>query len=305
MNPKCIDQEKFDVSIVVPVFNRYERLQIVVDSLMSQDFTGSYEIVIVDDGSTDGTGNNLQNVDGKIRVIRQENQGAAAARHTGVAHAKGDIVVFNDSDDIAYPNKLQILVDALEANPHCVAAIAVVKNPSKVDWSPPSWVKEMDGSYLVNNDPLDHFFNNYYPIAAAMNIAVKRDIAYFASKESEYYRAANDFHFQFKVATKGPIVCVSKITNEYFVGQGITTVQGIHTQAAYALISLADNYRALGKPPKFALSVQKRIENGSSHVLKPLLKSRKFELLFAVCKNMLRYSRLKQIPRTVWWAISS
>lgn len=297
--------KQIDITVVVPVYNRLERLRLVVDSLLNQSFSGSYEIVIVDDGSSDETVSDLTDLDDKIRVIKQSNQGAAVARHTGVIHAQGGIIVFNDSDDIAYPYKLQVMFDALFQYPECVASIAVVENKFRADWQPPVWAAKMDGSLHVNSDPLSHFFNNSYPIAAAMNMAVRKDVAHYASKDSSFYKAANDFHFQLKVASKGSIVCAADITNEYYVGDGITAFHGTSTQEAYSLISLIENYIILKEPAEYLTAVQRRIENGSAKVLKPLLRKKKFGLFLLILKNMFIYGRVKKIPKMVWWAISA
>lgn len=88
-------------TIVIPVFNVIEYLSQCVQSVLSQEFY-NYEIILVDDGSTDGSGercDELARHDNRIRVIHQENQGLSAARNTGICAAGGKYVIFLDSDD--------------------------------------------------------------------------------------------------------------------------------------------------------------------------------------------------------------
>lgn len=96
------------VSVVVPTYNRRERLARVLAALADQDLTEPYEIIVVSDGSTDGTDDDLRgrSTDG-ITTVFQENAGPAAARNSGVDVARGDLVVFVDDDVVASPALLR------------------------------------------------------------------------------------------------------------------------------------------------------------------------------------------------------
>ncbi len=86
-------------SIVIPTYNRKPILEKCLIALEDQDYSGEYEVVVVDDGSTDGTVDWLQSVNfPHVRVLCQDHQGPSAARNLGVEQAKGDIVIFIDSD---------------------------------------------------------------------------------------------------------------------------------------------------------------------------------------------------------------
>lgn len=89
-----------DISVVVPAFNSRKFLPGLIDALRNQDFRGSYEIIIVDDGSTDGTEALFQKPVRNVLYIRQENKGPAFARNAGLAKSRGKIVAFTDSDCI-------------------------------------------------------------------------------------------------------------------------------------------------------------------------------------------------------------
>lgn len=103
------------VSVITPVYNRPMAIVECTQSLISQTHH-NWEQVIVDDASTDDTKQILQSaVDFRIRIIRNEiNQGVARSYARGIEEARGDIIVFNDSDDISFPNRLSRIVEGLE-----------------------------------------------------------------------------------------------------------------------------------------------------------------------------------------------
>lgn len=107
------------VSIILPTYNRARFLPDAIESIRSQQFTDR-ELVIVDDGSTDNSPELIEqltaNIQQPVHCIRQENQGAYAARNTGLDHATGKYVAFFDSDDLWLPHHLHDCVMALEAN---------------------------------------------------------------------------------------------------------------------------------------------------------------------------------------------
>ena len=107
------------ISIIVPVYRTEQYLHQCVDSLLAQTYT-RIEIILVDDGSPDGSGMICEEYaakDPRVRVIHQENSGPSAARNTGLAHATGEYVMFVDSDDWISPDNCEKAVTvALEQN---------------------------------------------------------------------------------------------------------------------------------------------------------------------------------------------
>ncbi len=85
------------VSVIIPAFNAEKTLRSCLDSLMNQDYSDDYEVIVIDDGSTDLTPRIVQEFE-KVRLIKQSNAGPAVARNRGAAEAKGDIILFTDSD---------------------------------------------------------------------------------------------------------------------------------------------------------------------------------------------------------------
>jgi glycosyltransferase involved in cell wall biosynthesis len=94
------------VSIIIPTYNRCTVLGRAMESVFSQTFT-DFELIVVDDGSTDHTSALLDRYRNRIKVIRQENRGVSAARNTGIRAAKGEFIALLDSDDSWLPQKLE------------------------------------------------------------------------------------------------------------------------------------------------------------------------------------------------------
>ncbi len=103
-------------SVVIPTYNRLPILQKCLQAMEAQDFTQPYEIVVVDDGSTDGTVEFLHNHSDRfphVRLLLQNHEGAAIARNTGIDVAAGEIIVFIDSDLVVTPVFLSAHAKAL------------------------------------------------------------------------------------------------------------------------------------------------------------------------------------------------
>jgi glycosyltransferase involved in cell wall biosynthesis len=104
------------VSVVIPAYNAERTLKATVDSALAQDFH-DFEIIVVNDGSSDSTKAILAAYDSQIQVIDQNNRGAPAARNAGVRASTGKFIAFLDSDDLWSPDKLTQCVRALTLNP--------------------------------------------------------------------------------------------------------------------------------------------------------------------------------------------
>lgn len=109
-----------DVTIMIPTFNVGEYVSQALDSALGQTFSGNYEIVVVDDGSTDGTLGILNTYQGKnpnkIKVISQKHQGVSAARNRILDNSSGEVIVNLDSDDTLHPSALEKVVGAFREN---------------------------------------------------------------------------------------------------------------------------------------------------------------------------------------------
>jgi len=108
----------FSVSVIIPTHDRAAVLGRAIESVLAQTLPPR-EIIVVDDGSTDGTEALLRSSFPQVRCLRQENRGVSAARNTGIATVTGEWLAFLDSDDEWLPGKLAAQREALAAHPDC------------------------------------------------------------------------------------------------------------------------------------------------------------------------------------------
>ena len=103
------------VSVIVPTFNRGWILKEAIDSVLAQNFK-DFELIVIDDGSTDNTPDILNSYKDDIMAFSQNNRGVSASRNRGIALSSGRFIAFLDSDDLWMPNKLSIQVDFFNKN---------------------------------------------------------------------------------------------------------------------------------------------------------------------------------------------
>jgi len=137
------------VSIIIPTYNREHLLGRAIQSVLDQTYQ-NFELIIVDDGSTDDTEKLVKSFNSeKIRYIRHgENKGPSAARNTGIQSAKGDYIAFQDSDDEWMPEKLEKQIRAFETASPAVGIVytgryRIINN--KKEYLPLAGVTPKDG----------------------------------------------------------------------------------------------------------------------------------------------------------------
>ncbi len=109
-NPSCA------VSVIIPTYNRATVLEEAVESVLNQTFR-NFELLIIDDGSTDHTPQIVEKYRDKIKYLFQINKGPAAARNFGIQNSEGNFICFLDSDDRWLKNKLDVQVDLIRSDP--------------------------------------------------------------------------------------------------------------------------------------------------------------------------------------------
>jgi glycosyltransferase involved in cell wall biosynthesis len=114
------------VSVIIPVYNGSRYLAAAIDSVLAQTHAPD-EIIVIDDGSTDSSPEILKSYGDRLRVIRHSNQGVAATRNVGLAHATGELIAFIDQDDLWPAQRTQILVDTLRVQPEARLAVGQVE----------------------------------------------------------------------------------------------------------------------------------------------------------------------------------
>jgi glycosyltransferase involved in cell wall biosynthesis len=156
------------VSVVVPAFNAAWCIGRAVDSVLAQTFR-DFELIVVDDGSTDDTAQVLQRYGTALRLVRKRNGGLSSARNAGIAAARGEMVAFLDADDWWFERKLERQMELMRLRPQvgfCSTAANVVDPDGKLlnVWQTARW----EGSFLA------HLFGAHGDVAGSGSAVVVR-----------------------------------------------------------------------------------------------------------------------------------
>lgn len=137
------------VSVIIPTFNRAWTLKKAIDSVLDQDYK-NFELIIVDDGSTDGTDKLVGAYGKSVKFFQQPNAGVSTARNKGISVSSGSLIAFLDSDDYWYPEKLSAQVNFFNANPDaliCQTEEIWIRNGKRVN--PQKKHKKPDGMIFI------------------------------------------------------------------------------------------------------------------------------------------------------------
>lgn len=175
------------VSVVIPVYNREALLRPALASVLAQDYS-SFEVVVVDDGSSDGSALVAETFFG-VKTIRQSNRGPSAARNTGIAATTGEYVCFVDADDRIPPNKLSLQADYLTQHPD-VGCVLGRQEVRFVGVEQPDWFKR---------DPVYHDLTGINFITAMVRRSVLEEVGGF----NEEFRTGEDRDLMIRLRSRG------------------------------------------------------------------------------------------------------
>ncbi len=195
-------------SIIIPTYNRAHFIKSTVNTILLQGYT-NYELIIVDDGSSDNTDKIIaeiikENPLIKISYFYQINSERGAARNNGLKKANGDYVMFIDSDDTLYPNHLKVAHDFISINnsPEVFHLRYDLKNGELKKYS--------EGPVYVTANK-DLIYGNFL---SCNGVIIRRDIALENPfEENRAMAALEDWHLWLRLAVKYPIHCVNTITS--------------------------------------------------------------------------------------------
>jgi glycosyltransferase involved in cell wall biosynthesis len=194
-----------DVSVVVPTYNRVDQLRRVLDAFERQTIPPSrFEVVVVSDGSTDGTDDYLASLDSPfpLRVVGQRNQGPAAARNRGVQVARGPIVLFVDDDVVATPSLIEEHLQSHEAQPCKSVVIGPMITPPGYEMRPwVAWEQRMLSKQYdaMNNGVYSATFRQFY----TGNASVPRAEFLSSGGFDTRFRRAEDVELAYRLDVMG------------------------------------------------------------------------------------------------------
>ena len=235
-----------EFSVVIPTYNRLEFLKQALSSVWAQSHN-DYEIIVVDDGSTDGTKDYLAALGGRIKALYQPNKGPAAARNLGVKQGIGNYVAFLDSDDVWLPWTLATFHKLILSHqqPSLLCAAVVVFDGNVPDVKQGKVKAEYFGDYLQSgNDP------SYMGGSA---LVVKKDIFDSANGFDENMLVAEDHDFCLRIGMSRGFVLVNSpvtVAIRRHIGNMSTSPQAVYPAAEKLLIRESAGWYPGGKRRK-------------------------------------------------------
>lgn len=187
------------VSVVIPTYNRAWVLRDTINSVLDQTFD-SYELIVVNDGSTDNTRTLLEGYE-KIIVLDQANKGVSAARNRGIVAARGEYVAFLDSDDLWLPEKLAAQVAFFQANPEalvCQTQETWIRNGRRI--YPKHRHRKQSGMFFERSLELC--------LVSPSAVMMKKDLFTEVGLFDEHLPACEDYDLWLRVGARIPIFLI-------------------------------------------------------------------------------------------------
>ncbi len=194
------------VSVIIPTYNRARLLARAIRGVLSQTAADCCEIVVIDDGSTDNTADVVAEFGGRVRYLRQENAGPAAARNAGIQAGGGEFVAFLDADDTWLPDKIERQLAALQGRPE----VLLVAGPA-LDRLADGSLHVRPTAPVATAAPVDfapHLFEDNF--LATTTVMVRRS----GLEEVGLFRPdlpqSEDYHLWVRLAGRGPGVLLDR-----------------------------------------------------------------------------------------------
>lgn len=219
------------VSVIIPTHNRIDSLSIAIDSVLNQQYQVS-EIIVVDDGSTDGTSEWCQQAHPNINLITQANHGVSHARNRAIEVAQGEWIAFLDSDDRWYPEKLSVQIQAIRQEPElrlCHCDEHWIRNGKRVN--PKHKHQKYGGDVFTYCLPLCAIS----PSASLIHQSLFTDIGLF----DESLPACEDYDLWLRITSQEHVLFVDQALLEKTGGHEDQLSQRYPAMDRYRLIALA------------------------------------------------------------------
>lgn len=201
-----MESKEISISVVIPAYNSEGHIGRAVDSVLGQSLT-AFEVIVVDDGSTDNTGEIVKDYGDKVQYIYQENAGVSVARNTGIEIAKGNWIAFLDADDEWLKDKLKLQTELLGKNPDLKWAYSNfhINRPDSAELElahRSSALKKLLGNRESFNDYLKAYVT--YGFAWTCTLIINRDVFRKTGMFEPGMKRAQDNDLWFRIAYQYP-----------------------------------------------------------------------------------------------------
>lgn len=206
-------------SVIIPAYNREKELPKCIESVLEQTYK-NFEIIIVDNGSTDSTKAIVQDYidkDNRIKYFWQENSGSpAGSRNTGILKALGEWIAFLDSDDYWYPNKLEMVAKVISENNDI---IAVSHYEDKIIDTKHTGILKHGSRLVENNTYLDLLFNGNNLSTSAMTVKKEKLIEVGLFDTRKDYFAVEDYDMWMKLSKVGKLAYIKEVLGAFIISK--------------------------------------------------------------------------------------
>jgi glycosyltransferase involved in cell wall biosynthesis len=205
------------VSVVIPTYNAANVLTQAIDSALAQTYR-PFEIIVIDDGSSDNTPDLLRAYGDRIRSLRQDNSGVYAARNRGIRAARGRYIAFLDADDVWLPGKLQRQVEILDKQPE----FPVIHTDTALIDAEGCLLKAATNPrrQSVNGRVFEEFFRSNMAVILLSTVILRRECFDRTGLFDERHRSVVDQIFFLRLAWHFPIYFIPEPLVKYRVTPG-------------------------------------------------------------------------------------
>jgi len=206
------------VSVVIATYNRASFLAETIDSVLQQRFQ-DYELIVVDDGSTDQTRTLVESYGSRIRYLYHENRGPSAARNLAVRHARAPWIAFQDSDDLTEPNHLETLYAYANEHPRCGMVFANGAYLSGAQSKRGTIIPMAKSHRLATNGVrlVDLFEKSIVRLQASL---ISREAYDLVGGHDESLRICMDLDLSFRLLMNYPVAYVDRVVFWYRFHEG-------------------------------------------------------------------------------------
>ncbi|HUT59165.1 MAG TPA: glycosyltransferase [Phycisphaerae bacterium] len=231
------------ISVVIPSYNVEKYLQRAVDSVLRQTLQPQ-EVIVVDDGATDGTADIAKRYGPPVKYIYQENRGLAATRNTGIRNSRGYWIALLDADDEWVPNHLANAMGVLQGHPplewYAAAYEARREGTGVIEGVRRCTLPLVDGRYL------EDFFlaDARSPFTGSVTMVISRRAFEEVGLFDESLRAAEDWQMWFRLGLKYPRIGYSREVGAIYWLRG-DSLTSQHTNPPEKILSLIESYERM------------------------------------------------------------
>lgn len=224
-----VQHGSIQLSVVIPAYNASAYISESLASVLAQTDSPPFEIIVVDDGSRDSTGELVQARFPGVRLLRKDNGGPGSARNLGVENARGEVIVFIDADDVMLPGRLAFQGAFMLQNPDYGLTFG-------------NSLFQLDPAYDANRDWGVSNGDNFIEVPGAYGrlvvegnfvanpaCAVRRDAYLNAGRQPEDIFVGEDYAMNCAIAREWPIAASNRFLTWYRQGHGSNLMASAHT----------------------------------------------------------------------------